>query len=250
MSVAALRQGRGWSVQSCSRQERPRRVSVILFLTLLLLAPAPRNNGPAAQTPSPPGPYEGGITLELWTTEDRIIHGEDSTAEVRLLQEARYTLSGIVYGWEFSYIPGDASRRVSERFTVDPIGQVPWGSAGLRVRDIRAVENTLHGQIDYTFTADEKARLSYWASFTTARSSGIGTAPLLEGTEGKIAAIENAIHRAVREYLRSRYPNRPREARGEVALIRPPRIRTVSGEYEARVTVSIDLQDVRDYLVF
>ena len=217
----------------------------VLLALVISVAPVART-----QTPIPPRPYDGGITLDLWTTEDRIIHGEDSTPERRLLEEARYTLSGLIYGWDFSYTPGDPQRQVTERFDLVPISHVPWGSSGLRVRDLRALEGTLYGQIDYTFSRDEMARLSQWASYATIRASGSGTGPLLEGATGKIRAIENAIHRAVREYLRSRYPNRPREVTGAVALARPPRVRTVSGEYEAMVTVAIEVRDVRNYLTF
>lgn len=204
----------------------------------------------AAQTPTPPRPYDGGITLEVWTTEDRIIHSDESTPEQRLLREAQYTLSGIIYGWDFSYTPADRRRRVAERFELEWIGQVRWGSPGLRVRDLRAIEGSLYGQIDYTFCPTEQARIDQWSSLSTARASGMGSGDLLDGTVGKTTAIENAVHHAMREYLRSRYPNRPREATGTVALAGPPRIRTVTGEYEARVTIAIDLHEVRDYLVF
>lgn len=216
-------------------------IFVVLFLFL---------SEAAAQTPVPPRPYDGGVTLELWTTEDRIIHGEESTPEQRLLQEARYTLSGIIYGWEFSYVPGDRARRVAEWFELDPIAEVPWGNPGLRVRDVRAVEGTLYGQIDYTFSRIEQAHLSQWSSFTSSRGSGSGSGPLLDGSAGKIEAIEAAIHHAVREYLRSRYPNRPREVTGRVALLGPPRVRAAAGEYHARVTIAIEIRDVLDYEVF
>lgn len=237
------------------RTRGPLRLPVLLlFLVLLPSFGTPRGTAglsiASAQTPTPPRPYEGGITLELWTTEDSIIHGDESSPERRLLAEAQYTLSGLVYGWDFSYTPGDAQRSVAERFELEQVGLVPWGSPGLRVRDLRAVEGTLHGQIDYSFSAPEQARLREWASFTSARASGTGRGDLLQGTPGKITAIEGAVHQAVRAYLRSRFPNRPREATGSVAFVRPPRIRIVSGEYEAQVTVAIDLRDVRDYLVF
>lgn len=221
----------------------------ILLALLLVLLPLSLSRV-SAQTPVPPRPYEGGITIELWTTEDTIIHGAEAAPERRLLEEARYTLSGLIYGWDFSYTPGDARRDVPERFELEPLGLVPWGSPGLRVRDLRALEGRLHGQIDYSFSESERARLRQWESFTTGRSSGTGRGDLYAGTPGKIDAIENALHQAVRNYLRGRYPNRPREATGSIAFVRPPRIRIVSGEYEALVTIVIDLHDVRDYLVF
>jgi hypothetical protein len=235
----------------CSRARRRRANTPAALLTAFipLILPFVLHEA-AAQTPTPPRPYEGGITLELWTTEDRIIHGEETTPEQRLLREARYTLSGIIYGWEFSYVPGDQARRVAEWFELDPIAEVPWGSPGLSVRDLRALEGTLHGQIDYTFSRIERAHLSQWSSFTSSRGSGSGSGPLLDGLPGKIEAIEAAIHHAVREYLRSRYPNRPREVTGRVALLGPPRVRAAAGEYHARVTIAIEVREVLDYEVF
>lgn len=242
------------AVLPVGRGPRPTTTSQVLVIALVALGiglpQVEDRTGLAAQTPGPPRPYDGGITLEVWTTEDRIIHGEHSTPERRLLEEARYTLSGIIYGWDFEYTPGDSRREVSEYFDLAPLGEVPWGNPGLDVRDLQARQGTLYGQIDYTFSRVESAHREQWRSFATARSTGVGTGDLLQGTSGKIAAIEAALHQAVREYLRGRYPNRPREAVGSVALARPPRIRTVAGRYEARVAVFLDVKDVRDYLVF
>lgn len=232
---------------------RVRRTGPWRFRALACLLPAALLTAPLllpAQTPTPPRPWEGGITLELWTTEDSIFHADGSTPERRILEEARYTLSGLIYGWDFSYTPGDPQRAVTERFDLISVAEVAWGGPGLRVRDLRAVEGTLHGQIDYAFSRTEQARLAQWSSFATARSTGIGSMSIMDGTAGKVGSIERAIHRAVREYLRSRYPNRPREVTGQVALAGPPRIRMVAGDYEALATVAIEIREVRDYLNF
>ncbi len=56
-------------------------------------------------------------------------------AEKTLLEQARVLLSGMVYGWSFSYIPGDKARRVEESFVLTPLAQIPWGSPRLRVTE-------------------------------------------------------------------------------------------------------------------
>ena len=89
-----------------------------------------------------------------------------------------------------------------------------------------------------------------WRDLGAARSAGSGSAPLLLGLAGKEQSIEEAIHRAIRDYLRNRSFNRPREATGLVVLAEPPTIRTVAGTYEARVSVLIHLVEVLEYRVF
>ena len=48
------------------------------------------------------------------------------TAEKSLLEIGRVLLSAMVYGWSFSYEPGDRARGVTERFVLAPIAQVAW----------------------------------------------------------------------------------------------------------------------------
>lgn len=204
----------------------------------------------AARAQIPQRPLEEMITLNVWTVEDAIIHSRETTPEERLLREAQYTLSGMIYGWDFTYTPGDPRRRIPEVFVVTPVSTVPWGSAGLRLRDLRAVENTLWAQIDYTLSEMERAHRSRWISATLPRSGGVGHGELLAGWRGKESALEDALRMAVREHLRSRHPNRPLDARGSVVLVNPPRVRTTAGRYEARLTVAVDVQEVRDFLVY
>ncbi|SIQ15677.1 hypothetical protein SAMN05920897_104162 [Alkalispirochaeta americana] len=190
------------------------------------------------------------ITLEIWTIEDTLIHQDGSSPEERLLREARYTLSGMIYGWDFSYTPGDRLRQVEELFHLEPLGTVPWGAPELRLRETRVRDGTRYGQFDYRLPPEAQAHRSQWESFASLHSSGTARADLLEGYQGKIAALEKALHQAVREHLRPRHPNKPHQVRGSLVLSRPPRIRTVSGYYEATVTIALEIRDATDYLLF
>ena len=57
------------------------------------------------------------------------------TAEQELLEEGRVLFSAMIYGWTFTYIPGDLARQVKESFTLTPVAEIPWGSARLVVRE-------------------------------------------------------------------------------------------------------------------
>ncbi len=210
------------------------------------LYPSP---GMTAQTPVPPEPWGDRLTLELWASTDKIIHGELSTEE-RLLKEGQYTISGMIFGFDFVYIPEYAARKVERYFDLTPIESIPWGDPGLRLREVRYEETTMYGLMDYTLSETDRIRLRSWQNTDRDQTEGIGHAPLLDGYEGKIAAIEDGIHYAIRDHLRGRYLNRPREVTGTVVLRRPPRIRTVHGEYEAQVSVYIVIRDVSAYTTF
>ena len=220
------------------------RLIVLTAVLIALVASAGR-----AQTPSPPEPYQGVITLEVWSIEDRIIHG-DTPAEERLLREAQYTLSGMIYGWDFVYTPEYAARGVQRYFELTRVGEIAWGDPRLAIRDLRDRENTLYGQIDFTLSQTDLQRLHAWRSMDSERSGGIARTPLQQGLPGKEQAIEDAIHQAIRDYLRGVTFNRPREVVGAVLLERPPRVRTVSGSYEAEVHVRIRIDEIVEYRVF
>jgi hypothetical protein len=224
---------------------RPALPVPILVATVLLAVTAVL----PAQTPAPPAPFNGEITLEIWSIDDTIIHG-DRSAEERLLREAQYTLSGMIYGWNFVYTPEYADRGVTRYFALEPVAGIPWGDPRLSLRAVQGGENTLYGQIDFRLSPTDLSRLDAWNDLAVARSVGIGGAPLQQGLTGKLTAIEEAIHQAIRDYLRSVTFNRPREVVGSVILERPPRIRTVSGTYEAQVRARIHIDEIVEYRVF
>ncbi|MFW5644243.1 MAG: hypothetical protein ACOCYQ_09460 [Alkalispirochaeta sp.] len=203
----------------------------------------------AAQTPAPPEPWGDRITLEIWSIADRIVHGE-TPVEERLLQEAQATLSAMVYGYDFIYTPEYPARGVERYFKLTPVGEIRWGDPRLRIRDLRDERTTLYALIDYELSPNDRARLEAWRSAEVETGAGGGSAALREGYTGKIEALEEAIARSIRDYLRHRYFNRPREVTGTVVLREPPRFRTVSGTYEARVLVSIRITEVIPWVTF
>lgn len=220
-------------------------MAALLSLTLLFALGGPLQDAVARS----PGSRDT-ITLELWTIEDTLIHQDGSSPEERLLREARYTLSGMIYGWDFTYTPADPLRQVEELFELEPLGSVAWGDPALRLRETGSHEGTRYGQFDYRLPPEAQAHRSQWDSFASHHSSATARGDLLEGYQGKITALERALHRAVRDHLRPRHPNRPRQVQGSLILSRPPRFRTVSGYYEATVTIVLEVRELTEYRLF
>jgi len=167
-----------------------------------------------------------------------------------LLSEARFAFSGMIYGFNFNYTPSDPVRQVKEVFDLTPIAEVPWGDPRLSVLSTRSTADLFFAQITYRPADFQVFRLQGWQSNSNDHASGSGSASYLLGTPGRAAAVNAAIKNAIREYVRAREYNRPREIRGSLALLDPPRIGVQRGDYFAEVRIALDIRAILPYTVF
>ncbi len=171
-------------------------------------------------------------------------------ARLRLLEEARVLVSGMVYGWTFVYTPSDRERRVEEVFTLTPVAEIPWGSPRLAARESELVDTKLYARFSYTMAPEELARRESWASSAEALSTGRGTGDLVLGSAGKSAALAAAVREAVREHLRTRVLNKPREVRGEVVLWDDPQTIVRPGSFITTARVKLRVHEIVPYRIF
>ena len=171
-------------------------------------------------------------------------------AEKKLLEEARVLLSGMVYGWTFSYIPGDRARHVEQSFTLTPVAQIPWGSPRLSVLETEVVDQKLWARISYSMTGDEQDRRTSWESNTALLSTGRGTAPTSLGPPGKMASVQDAIRDAIRLGLDTRWVNKPRQVEGDVVLWDDPQTTVRSGAYTTVAKVKILVRELVPYRIY
>lgn len=167
-----------------------------------------------------------------------------------LLREAQFAFSGMIYGFNFVYTPSDPVRQVKEVFDLKPIAEIPWGDPRLSVLSTRSTAGLFFAQITYRPADFQVFRLQGWRSNSNAHAAGSGGASYLLGTIGRETAVNAAIKNAIREYVRAREYNRPREIRGSLALLDPPRIGVQRGEYVADVRIALDIRAILPYTVF
>lgn len=214
-----------------------------LIAVLVPVAPLP---SAFAQT-APAFDIPDTLVFEVWTVRDRIVYPEGE-AERRLLDIARRALSGMLYGYDVHYAPHDPVRRVNGFFELRPRSEVAWGDAAMELRELALEDNALYGQFTYRLDASQLSRLRMYRHNRAVVSHGQGYGSLYEGAAGYAAALEAAIEDALRRHLQSITRNRPREAAGFVALTEPPRVRITAGQFHARVSILIDLEELRSYL--
>jgi hypothetical protein len=156
----------------------------------------------------------------------------------------------MVYGWTFSWTPGDLARKVQDRFDLMPVAEIPWGSDRLAVRQTQVEEARLFAQVSFLMTPAEELRRRSWAGASVDMATGTGAASILDGRGAKQIALANAIKDAVRNHLHTRILNKPREIRGEVVLWEDPRAWVASGSYHAVAKVRLRVLDVVPYRIF
>ena len=171
-------------------------------------------------------------------------------AEKDLLEVGRTLISGMVFGWDFSYTPSDKARRVEESFVLTPAAMVAWGTGRLHVTETEVTDARLWARISYTLDEQESRRRAAWDSTTAALSTGRGTADLQLGAAARTKALESAIRDAIRRSLDTRYVNKPREITGEVVLWTDPVMLVRSGTYTTTATVKLLVRELIPYRIF
>jgi len=72
-----------------------------------------------------------------------------TAANRRALDEAAYLFSAMIYGWSFSYVPGEAARQLEEILELEQLGSIQAGDPALRVTDVSIRDMRLWMWSDY-----------------------------------------------------------------------------------------------------
>lgn len=169
----------------------------------------------------------------------------------RILEEARYVFSGMVYGFTFSYTPYDKSRGVEEEFLLEPYQWIQRGDPNLQVFGVRTEGSRVFVRIRYSLRDFQESWYQGLRSNVVPFSAGEGEAPFYLGPEGRVRAIQEGIKNAVREYARGIVYNKPRNLQGLIVLDAAPRIRVQSGAYRARIgRAFVRLEEITTYQLY
>lgn len=196
------------------------------------------------------------LTLTLWSElEPMIVEGDEhpvspETAAERLLEEARIFVSAMIYGYRFAYTPSDLSRGVPDRFELEPVAEIPWGDANLRILHTELRDDRIVAQVTYSMQPHHQNRRLSWSSNTIPLSGGKAEDSLIRGQSARLEAFRQAVKQAVREYARTRYFSKPREIAGDVLLWTAPYTVIAGGAYSTQLIVKLRIDEHTPYRVF
>ena len=199
---------------------------------------------------------DGIIDLEIWTeatdTIPALKTGENpylikNEIYHRNLEDAIWIISGMIYGFDIKYTPLDLSRQVKEYLEVTPLASIPWGDKKLEVVDTWFKNEKLSMQVRYFLDRTQITRLKLWESNIFPDSEGTGVVSIFAGHSGKIESIKTGIKEALRNYLRLRTKNKPREITCRVLLKEPPYTIMDAGGYKSKVKITIKFSEITPY---
>jgi hypothetical protein len=202
------------------------------------------------------------LRSEFWTDLQPVAGVGDewpvspATARARILEEAAWVYSGMIWGFEFEYTPYDKTRSLAERFVLKPIGSLEPSAlslaSGSATEDLppELASNELRSFVEYRPPAALVELMQSYAQDPWKGSQGLGTADMNVGLKGRRAAYEDGLRLAVRALLQGREPNKPRLVKGRVVFERPPSMTIKGGYYTAQLRARVMVIEVIPYKVY
>ena len=164
----------------------------------------------------------------------------------KLLEEARWVFSGMIYGFDIVYTPSDRSRAVEQFYQIDPIAQINSEDSALEVYDTFMEGHTLHLYLKYKLNEYQSRRIEYWNSGVFTSAAAFGKSPLYE-ENSRISSVEDAIRVSLESILKPEEFNKPSIIEAQVLLRYSPSISIDAGHNRAFVKLRVDIKNVQHY---
>jgi hypothetical protein len=199
-----------------------------------------------------------GATLraEFWADREPVSNAGDpwpitpEIARQRILDEAAWVYSGVVYGFDYEYTPYDKARGLEERFSLEALGSIRPEALTLKPGAKARSDYDIRVYVEFVPDEGQASLMESYRRDPWKGSQGIGKADILRGIAGRDEAYRDALRAAVRAYLQGLEPNKPREARGQVAFERIPTLNVSGGYYVVQARVRVASREVLPYLMY
>ncbi len=137
---------------------------------------------------------------------------------------SRFVLSGMAYGWKFSYMPYDKKRGVKEVFELIPIKKIPKNNPAVRVRAVDVKYPYCYCWVEYRLPTAYQARYDFWKKSYYKVIKGRGKGERSDELAGVI--------------------------RGEILIKESPRLFVASGYFKAELELYLNLIEVVPYKIY
>lgn len=168
------------------------------------------------------------------------------STDEEFIEDIIEVVSGMIYGWSFSYVPSDNKRQIKEAFTTEPIARIKKGDPNMRFRDSWVKDNIKYQNLYYHLNDYQKKRLKSWKTTVNPTSSGSGVAFLMD-KDSKSLSLKDALKDSIKKEFQSRGEDKPRKIEGQILLSKAPRTFVNAGEFKTQVKVIIIYKEVKKY---
>lgn len=173
-----------------------------------------------------------------------------SYAVGRIKEISPFLVRGMVYGWEFTYVPSDKARRVSEFLEIKEIQTLEKSSNQIVYSSPWIEDNKFCCWVDYERTDHQVQTYNLWSSINNPVIQGRGYGPLEKGFDGIKEASEDALKNAVRNFYRKKIKNKPKEITGKVLIRKVPTLGIDQGRYVIILDFFLEYGKIKEYSQF
>ena len=208
-----------------------------------------------AQTPS----VIRNIRLPLWAELDAypglelpvdVNSGQYEFPIAQMRKIAPFIINGMVYGWNFVYVPSDKARGVEEILEITEIVSSDVIQDGITYTSPWISDNNLNCWVEYTRTDSQVQSYNLWASIQNPVIGGIGYGAIEKGFEGIEEAARESLKDAIRNYYRKTIKNKPKEISGSVLIRKFPTLGIDSGRYVINLDFFLECGRILEYSVY
>jgi hypothetical protein len=174
----------------------------------------------------------------------------------RALDEASMFFSAMIYGWSFDYEIGERARNIPELFELTSLGEISFGDEKLHVTDTEIKDSHFYLWTDYRMNESQLKRMRMWHSGTIKNAQAMGHGPLggpvhrEDWLDVKKTTLEDAARAAVRRLLQAVERNRPKEARGFIALDSFPIFRIDAGQWVTTARFKVEIIEIVPFAAY
>ena len=168
----------------------------------------------------------------------------------KLKEQIPFIISGMIYGWDFEYVPYDKLRGVAEFFDFSPVEEIQYPASNISYSEMKVEDGKLFCWVTYKRTDEMFALRQHWNSASFPHIKGKGYGSILNNFEGLQEAFNEAIKDAVREHYRTFIKNKPKEIRGRVLLEEEPLVNLYNGKYAVQIKLILRTEEIISYSAF
>lgn len=159
-------------------------------------------------------------------------------------------INGMVYGWNFVYVPYDKARGVEEYLEITEIVPSDVIRGGIKYTSPWISDNNLNCWVEYTRTDSQVQSYNLWASIQNPVIAGIGYGSVEKGFEGIEEATRESLKAAIRNHYRKTIKNKPKEITGSVLIRKFPTLGIDSGRYVINLDFFLECGRIVEYSVY
>ncbi len=190
------------------------------------------------------------LTSTVWALDLNPRPTKDNNQLLReLYDQARGYLSGMVYGYEFRYVPSNPEREIREEFELQLLQEIPQGDPGIKIINTWRQDEQFYGQFAYRLPPHGIRWLNAWSNSPTVTGGGRAESQLWGGGNKQQVVVEGALLDVVRRHIAAQHVNVPRNVTGKLLIRDGPRIWISSGYYRAELFARIRIHTVEHYQI-